>query len=72
MRVLTTSLVDYPPLLKILGLKESNPFCGCVFAASQALIDVSKDLTRGVVSIAPSITKFEKYEYGQYVFYRIT
>lgn len=71
MRVLTTSLVEYPPLLKILGLKESNPFCGWVFAASQALIDVSKDLTLGVVSIAPSITKFEKYEYGQYVFYRI-
>lgn len=71
MKVLTTSLVEYPPLLKILGLKEATPFGGWVFAASQALMNVSTDLTLGVVSIAPSISKFEKYEYGRYIFYRI-
>lgn len=71
MRVLTTSLVEYPPLLDILGSKEVNPFCGWVFAASKALLSVSDDLVLGVVSIAPSISKVEKYEYGRYIFYRI-
>lgn len=71
MRVLATSLVEYPPLLEILGKPNCNPFCGWVFASSEALLQVDDELILGIVSISSAISKVERYEYGKYVFYRM-
>lgn len=65
-----TSLVEFPPLKKILN-QEDDPFCGWAFAASKSLLANEPDLTLGIVSIAPSINQVERYATDDYIFYRI-
>lgn len=71
MRILSSSLLEYPPLLDLLGKKNDNPFCGWLYSFTQSLLEVDKTLSIGVISICKSIHKWEKYEIDRITYYRI-
>lgn len=71
MRILSTSLLEYPPLLKLLHKPNKNPFCGWLYSFTQSLLNTDKTLSIGVISICHTIKKWEKYETERITFYRI-
>lgn len=71
MKILSTSLIEYPPLLTILGKKNNNNFCGWLYAFSKSLLEIDSTLELGIVSIAPELKKWEKYKSDRFTFYRI-
>lgn len=71
MRVLSTSLLEYPPLLDLLNKPNKNPFCGWLYAFTESLLEADNTLSIGVVSICHTIKKWEKYETNRITFYRI-
>lgn len=71
MKVLSTSLIEYPPLLELLHKSNTNPFCGWLYSFTQSLLVADKTLVIGVISICPTIKVWEKYEMDRIVFYRI-
>lgn len=71
MRILSTSLLEFPPLLELLHKKNNNPFCGWLYSFTQSLLDINENLIIGVVSICSSIKKWEKYDTGRVIYYRI-
>lgn len=71
MKVLSTSLIEYPPLLELLHKSNTNPSCGWLYSFTQSLLFADKTLIIGVISICPTIKVWEKYEMDRIVFYRI-
>lgn len=71
MKILSTSLLEYPPLLELLHKPNTNPFCGWLYAFAQSLLAADKTLTIGVISICSTIETWEKYKLDRIVFYRI-
>lgn len=71
MKILSTSLIEYPPLLTLLGKKNNNNFCGWLYAFSKSLLEIDSTLELGILSIAPELKKWEKYQSDRFTFYRI-
>lgn len=71
MRILSTSLLEYPPLLKLLHKSNTNPFCGWLYSFTESLLNTDNTLSIGVVSICHTIKRWEKYETERITFYRI-
>lgn len=71
MKILSTSLIEYPPLLALLGEKSKNNFCGWLYAFSKSLLEIDSNIELGILSIAPKLKRWEKYKSGRFTFYRI-